>query len=40
MKKDADEMSVTTAQTDDDVPKINMEELLDDFEDLDVNDNE
>ncbi|ETI20868.1 hypothetical protein G647_07211 [Cladophialophora carrionii CBS 160.54] len=39
-KKDADEMSVTTAQTDDEVPKINMDELLDDFEDLDVNDDE
>jgi nonsense-mediated mRNA decay protein 3 len=36
----ADAMSITTADSDDDVPKINMEELLDDFEDLDVNDDQ
>jgi len=39
-KKDADEMSMATAETDDEVPKINMDELLDDFGDLDVNDDE
>ena len=40
-KKEADEMSMAETETsvgDDDVPKINMAELMDDFEDLNVQD--
>ncbi|KAJ4645987.1 ribosome-binding protein [Exophiala dermatitidis] len=38
-KKDADEMSMATGESsEDEVPQINMDELLDDFEDLNVND--
>ncbi|EXJ84767.1 nonsense-mediated mRNA decay protein 3 [Capronia epimyces CBS 606.96] len=38
-KKDADEMSMATGESsEDEVPQINLDELLDDFEDLNVND--
>jgi nonsense-mediated mRNA decay protein 3 len=39
-KRDADAMSMGTAESEDEVPRINMDELLDDFGDLDVNDDE
>ena len=39
-KKAADEMSMTTVEEDNEVPTINMDELLDDFEDMDVNDDD
>ena len=39
--KDADMMSVATGEdSEDEVPKINVDELLDDFEDLNVHDDE
>lgn len=39
--KDVDMMSMTTGDDgDDEVPKINVDELLDDFEDLNVDDDE
>jgi nonsense-mediated mRNA decay protein 3 len=39
-KTDPDEMSVAETEEDDEVPQINVDELLDDFEDLTVQDNQ
>lgn len=39
-KADPDAMSVAETEEDDDVPKINVEELLDDFEELNVQDSQ
>lgn len=39
-KTDPDEMSVAETEEDDEVPRINVDELLDDFEDLTVQDNQ